>query len=76
MRHDLFISFYLIFTCYRVWDVNNKTEIQSLKFTNAPNSIELSSDGEMFVLTQGKCVEFYSTRELVLYIFIFFFLIN
>lgn len=48
----------------RVWDVNNQNEIQSIKFPNTPNSIELSSDGEMFVLTQGKFVEFYSTNDL------------
>lgn len=61
----IYIYFYRNFfnQITRVWDVNTRSEIQSLKFANAPNSIELSRDGQMFVLTQGKCVEFYDSNR-------------
>jgi serine-threonine kinase receptor-associated protein len=46
----------------RVWDVANATEISQIKFTNTPTSIEISSDEQMLILTQGDCVELYDAN--------------
>lgn len=44
----------------RVWDTSNQTEVKHLKFESAPNSIELSRDGQWLILTVGSCVEIYN----------------
>lgn len=44
------------------WDVNNVQEIQSLKFDNVPNSVELSKDGSTLIISLGNFVEFYNAE--------------
>jgi serine-threonine kinase receptor-associated protein len=46
----------------RIWDaVSNSKEIFNLKLDHTPNSIELSRDHQLLVLTQGHNVEIYDT---------------
>lgn len=47
----------------RVWDTTSQTEIKNLKFESAPNSIELSRDGQWLILTTGTCVEIYDVAS-------------
>ena len=48
-----------------MWDINEGKEIQQMQFPSVPNSIQISRDGQLLVLTQGKCVEFYDTTRYV-----------
>lgn len=48
----------------RVWDTTSQSEIKHLKFESAPNSIELSRDGQWLILTTGTCVEIYDAGSL------------
>jgi serine-threonine kinase receptor-associated protein len=46
-----------------VWDIQKNTEINNIKFANIPNSIELSRDGQLLILSQGSCVELYDANS-------------
>lgn len=46
----------------RVWDVNNECEIKLLEFSNIPNSLELSRDGAVLVVTSGCVTSFWNTE--------------
>jgi len=48
----------------RVWDVKNGEEISSLGLSNIPASIEVSRDGKLVILAQGKSVELYDSESL------------
>jgi WD40 repeat protein len=48
----------------RVWDTSSKEEIFNLKFESSPNSIELSHDGEILILSTGSSVELYNSTSL------------
>lgn len=48
----------------RVWDIVSGSEVNNIKFTNIPNSIEVSRDGQLLVLAQGSLVELYETATL------------
>jgi serine-threonine kinase receptor-associated protein len=48
----------------RVWDTRTCDETSSLKFENIPTSIEVSQDGQLLILAQGKCVELYNAADL------------
>lgn len=48
----------------RVWDVRTSEETSSIKFDNVPTSIEVSKDGQILILSHGKCVELYNAEDL------------
>jgi serine-threonine kinase receptor-associated protein len=48
----------------RQWDVQSASEIKNIKFDSTPNSIEISRDGELLILAQGKLVELYNASNL------------
>ena len=48
----------------RLWDTTSCKETQSIKFSDTPNSIELSRDGELLILAHGSLVELYDSSNL------------
>lgn len=48
----------------RLWDTTSGQEITNLKFTNIPNCVELSRDGQMIILGHGNLVELYDASSL------------
>ena len=48
----------------RLWDTVSCKEIQSLKFNDIPNSIELSRDGQILIVAHGSLVELYDSTNL------------
>ena len=59
MRH-FYINMFVFFCS--VWDVNNECEIKNLEFSNIPNSLELSRDGTVLVVTSGCVTSFWNTE--------------
>lgn len=51
-----------VFFVHSVWDVNNECEIKLLEFSNIPNSLELSRDGAVLVVTSGCVTSFWNTE--------------
>lgn len=43
----------------KVWDTKSGAQISSLSFAHPPSSIEVSRDGKLFLLSEGKNVELY-----------------
>ena len=48
----------------RVWETLTGQELTSISFNNVPTSIEVSRDGQLVILAQGKCVELYDSSTL------------
>jgi len=48
----------------RVWDTRAAEETSNIKFENIPTSIEVSKDGQILILSHGKCVELYTAGDL------------
>jgi serine-threonine kinase receptor-associated protein len=48
----------------RMWDTVACAEIQQIKFADTPNSIEISRDGQILILSHGRLVELYDANDL------------
>ncbi|GFS58737.1 serine-threonine kinase receptor-associated protein [Nephila pilipes] len=47
----------------RFWDLSSLQEVKKLEFETSPSSLELSSNGEILVITHGHSVSFYNIKN-------------
>lgn len=47
----------------KVWDTKSGGQISSLSFEHTPSSIEVSRDGKLLILSEGKNVELYDSAS-------------
>jgi len=53
--YDLFI--------FRIWDVTSGEEIHKFEFPSIPNSIEVSKDGTILVISYGHFTSFWNAER-------------
>ncbi|GBM28273.1 Serine-threonine kinase receptor-associated protein [Araneus ventricosus] len=47
----------------RFWDLTSLQDVKKLEFDTSPSSLELSSNGEILVITHGHSVSFYNVKK-------------
>lgn len=53
----------LINSFFRFWDLTSLQEIKKLEFETQPNSLEISHNGNILVITHGHSVSFWDIEK-------------